>query len=70
MEFLGEFGDDEKSPPAVFLLRFENVAENVVADVHDVLAFSFQKLKIGAFQLYGITYTTSWQLSLENYLRF
>ena len=36
VEFLNEFGDDQKCPPSSNLLRFQNVAENVIAAVEHI----------------------------------
>ena len=38
VELLREFWNYEKSSPSASLLRLENIAEDVVADVEDVLA--------------------------------
>lgn len=39
MQLLGQLRYHQESPPALTLLGFENVTENVVSDVDDVLSF-------------------------------
>lgn len=44
MQLLGQLRYDQERPPALTLLRFENVTKNVVSDVDDVLSFSTQQV--------------------------
>lgn len=44
MQLLGQFRYDQESPPALTLLGFEDVTENVVSNVDDVLSFSTQQV--------------------------
>lgn len=44
MQLLGQLRNHQERPPALTLLRFENVTKNVVSDVDDVLSFSTQQV--------------------------
>lgn len=45
VQFLYELRHDEESSPAADFLRFQNVAENVIADIQDVLALGADQFR-------------------------
>lgn len=44
MQFLGQLRNHQEGPPALTLLGFKNVPENVVSNVDDVFPFSSQQV--------------------------
>lgn len=44
MQLLGQLRDHQERPPALTLLRFENVTKDVVSDVDNVLPFSTEQV--------------------------
>lgn len=44
MQLLGQLRYHQESPPALTLLGFENVTENMVSNVYNVLPFSTQQV--------------------------
>ena len=44
VQLLGQLGDDQESPPALALLRLQDVPENVVPDVDYVLPLGPQQV--------------------------